>query len=78
MGDTDSSTPAACAHDTRRLPAVGYSSQSKTIIYPKSAVYRAIRPARTMNVERPISKKASKKHIASPLYYTSDKTVGFN
>jgi hypothetical protein len=75
MSDTNSNTPTACAHDTSPLPAVGYSSQSKTIIYPKSAVHRAIRPARTMYVERPVSKKASKKHIASPLYYTSDKTV---
>ena len=37
--------------------------------------YRVIPPARTMNVERPVSKPAVKKQIASVVYYSWEKNI---
>jgi hypothetical protein len=44
----------------------------------KSTAQRVVGKARTMDVARPILKNASKKNIASPLYYSADETVQFN
>jgi hypothetical protein len=55
----------------------GAPSESKTFIAnPVHAVYRVVPPARTMNIHRPSSQAAVKKHIASRLYYTfAEETV---
>ncbi|KAJ1486753.1 hypothetical protein T484DRAFT_1788517 [Baffinella frigidus] len=60
----------------------GSSSESKTFTATKRAVPPSTQPpsgripppARTMNVQRPVSKTA-RKNIASPLYYTSETTA---